>query len=76
MKKTDIAMTILIAGIGVGIGYMVASSISFLKVPDKGVDVQTVRKITPDIEKPNPSVFNRNAINPTVEVFIGQDAAK
>ena len=37
MKKTDIAMIVLIAGLGVGIGYLAASNISFLKVPEKGV---------------------------------------
>ena len=36
MKKTDIAMVILIAGVGVAIGYFVASNISFLKVPKSG----------------------------------------
>lgn len=75
MKKTDIAMIVLIAGLGVGIGYLAASNISFLKVPEKGVEVQTIREISSDIEKPSQAVFNSNAINPTVEVFVGQNAA-
>ena len=53
MKKTDIAMIILIAGLGVGIGYLAASNISFLKVPEKGVEVQTIREISSDVEKPS-----------------------
>ena len=76
MKKTDIAMVILIAGVGVAIGYVVASNISFLKVPKSGAKVQTIREISSDVEKPNPAIFNKNAINPTVEVFVGQSAAK
>ncbi|WP_010165543.1 hypothetical protein TM074_00455 [Candidatus Nanosynbacter sp. TM7-074] len=76
MKKTDIAMVILIAGVGVAIGYIVASNISFLKVPKSGAKVQTIREISSDVEKPNPAIFNKNAINPTVEVFVGQSAAK
>lgn len=76
MKKTDIAMVILIAGVGVAIGYIVASNISFLKVPKSGTKVQTIREISSDVEKPNPAIFNKNAINPTVEVFVGQSAAK
>ena len=44
MKKTDIAMVILIAGVGVAIGYIVASNISFLKVPESGTKVQTIRQ--------------------------------
>lgn len=76
MKKTDIAMVVLIAGVGVAIGYLVASNISFLKVPERGMKVQTIREISSDVEKPNSTIFNSNAINPTVEVFVGQDAAK
>ncbi len=76
MKKTDIAMVVLIAGVGVAIGYLVASNISFLKVPERGMKVQTIREISSDVEKPNPAIFNSNAINPTVEVLVGQDAAK
>ncbi len=76
MKKTDIAMVILIAGVGVAIGYIVASNISFLKVPKSGAKVQTIREISSDVEKPNPAIFNKNAINPTVEVFVGQNAVK
>ena len=76
MKKTDIAMVILIAGVGVAIGYIVASNISFLKVPKSGTKVQTIREISSDVEKPNPAIFNKNAINPIVEVFVGQNAAK
>lgn len=76
MKKTDIAMVILIAGVGVAIGYIVASNISFLKVPKSGAKVQTIREISSDVEKPDPVIFNKNAINPTVEVFVGQSAAK
>ena len=76
MKKTDIAMVILIAGVGVAIGYIVASNISFLKVPKSGAKIQTIREISSDVEKPNPAIFNKNAINPTVEVFVGQSAAK
>ena len=76
MKKTDIAMVILIAGVGVAIGYIAASNISFLKVPKSGAKVQTIREISSDVEKPNPAIFNKNAINPTVEVFVGQSAAK
>ncbi len=75
MKKADIAMIVLIAGLGIAIGYIVASNISFLKVPEKGITVQTVQEISADVTKPDTAVFNSNAINPTVEVFVGQDAA-
>lgn len=74
MKKTDIAMIILVTAFGVGVGYLVASNISFLKVPEKGAEVKTVREISSEVSQPSDEVFNANAINPTVEVFVGQKA--
>ena len=53
MKKTDIAMIILIAGVGVLVAYFVATNISFLKLPEKGVEVQTIQEITSDVQEPN-----------------------
>lgn len=44
MKKTDIAMIILVASLGVIVAYVVASNLSFLKLPDSGIKVQTIRK--------------------------------
>lgn len=72
MKKTDIAMIILIASLGVLAAYLVASSLPFLRVPREGVKVKTVREISADVEQPSDKIFNSNAINPTVEVFVGQ----
>ena len=48
MKKTDIAMIILIASLGVLVAYFVASNLSFLKLPEDGVKVQTIRSIEAD----------------------------
>jgi hypothetical protein len=73
MKKTDIAMIILIAGVGVLVAYFVATNISFLKLPEKGVEVQTIQEITSDVQEPNKKIFNAEAINPTVEVVVGGD---
>lgn len=75
MKKTDVAMIILIAGVGVMLAYFIAVNIPFLKVPEEGVKVKTIPKITSDITEPNPDVFNKDAINPTVEVIVGSDGA-
>ena len=71
MKKTDLAMVVLIAGVGVLIAYFIAINIPFLKLPEDGVKVQTIPKITSDIKEPNKDVFNSEAINPTVEVIVG-----
>ena len=71
MKKSDIAMIVLIASLGIVVAYFVASSIPFLRVPSSGVEVQTIPKISSDIEQPDKTVFHRDAINPTVEAIVG-----
>ncbi len=74
MKKTDIAMIMLIASIGVIVAYLVAINIPFLKMPDNGIKVQTMTKITADVKEPSQTVFNGQAVNPTVEVIVGNGA--
>ncbi len=76
MKKTDIAMIILIASVGVILAYFIASSVPFLKLPEEGVKVQTIDPIYSDVKDPDKEVFNSDAINPTVEIIIGQDATE
>lgn len=74
MKKTDFAMIILIAAVGVMIAYFIASNIPFLKVPEEGIKVQTIEEIRADVAEPDSRTFNTDAINPTVEVVVGGGA--
>ena len=76
MKKTDIAMIVLIAGVGILIAYFIAVNIPFLKIPEQGVEVQTVDPIGSEISEPSKSVFNAEAINPTVEIVVGGNGAQ
>ena len=76
MKKTDIAMIILIAGVGILVAYFIAVNIPFLKIPEKGVEGQTVDPIRSEISEPSKSVFNAEAINPTVEIVVGGNGAQ
>ena len=71
MKKTDIAMIILIASISVLVAYFVAKSIPFFNDAQKPVQVKVAEPITSTIDEVDSSVFNKDAINPTVEVIIG-----
>lgn len=71
MKKSDIAMVVLIASVSVMISFVVANQISFLKPPQKGEDVKTIEKINPDVPEPDTKVFRADAINPTVQTVIG-----
>jgi mannitol-specific phosphotransferase system IIBC component len=72
MKKSDIAMIILIASISVLIAYFVAKAV-LGDVKDQAVKVKTAEPITSEVSEPDKAVFNTNAINPTVEVIIGGD---
>jgi len=69
MKKTDIAMIVLIASISVLISYFVAKSI-FGDVYSASAKVKTVDPISYKIEEPSSDIFNTNAINPAVQVQI------
>lgn len=75
MKKSDIAMIILIASISVLVAYFVAKGVVG-DTQNKSVQVKTTDPITTTIEQPDTTVFNSNAINPTVEVIIGGDQAR
>lgn len=72
MKKSDIAMIILIASISILVAYFVAKGI-LGDVQNQSIKVKTVEPITATVEEPDKKIFNTNAINPTVEVIIGGD---
>ncbi len=69
MKKSDVAMIILIASVSVMIAYFVANSFLGGSANTKQV-VKTIDPIDSKIVDPNPEIFNTNAINPSVEVQI------
>ena len=71
MKSTDIAMIILIASISVGVAFAAVSAIPGLKDSGEPVKVKTIEKYSSSLEEPDPAVFNKQAINPTVDVTIG-----
>lgn len=69
MKRTDIAMIVLIAALSIGIAYFVANSL-LSNMTAQPVKVKTIDIITSDIEPPSSKIFNETAINPSVEVNI------
>lgn len=73
MKKSDLAMIILIASMSVLVAYFVAKGIVG-DVQNQSVKVQVAEPIAADVEEPDAKIFNSSAINPTVEVIIGGDA--
>ncbi len=71
MKSTDIAMIILIAAISVGAAYGLVSALPFLKSSSESVQVKTIDEYSSTMSDPDPDVFNKDAINPTVDITIG-----
>lgn len=71
MKKTDIAMIILIASVSMLVAYFAMSAIPGLQSVNKPVNVKTATPISSDIGQPDSSVFHDGAINPTIPVTIG-----
>ncbi len=71
MKKSDIAMIILIATISMGIAYAIAQQLPFLKLDENGVKVDTIEEISSTVVEPDSAAFSKDAINPTVQVVIG-----
>lgn len=70
MKNSDIAALIVIASLSVLVAYFVADAV-IVKPSNKGVKVPTISEISSEVTTPDKSIFNRDAINPTVEVVIG-----
>lgn len=73
MKKTDIALLILIASVSMLIAYFVGNML-LGGAQDKPVTVKTAESITTSVQQPDKRIFNAQAVNPTVPVTIGKDA--
>jgi hypothetical protein len=73
MKKTDIAMIILIASISIVVSYLSVKAIPALQFNREPAIVKKMNKIPANYDdyQPDPDFFYKDAINPTVEVFIG-----
>ena len=70
MKKNDIALIVLIVSISLVVSYFVVKSI--LGNPkNQQATAEVVQPITPDLVQPSNKIFNRDAINPTVVIQIG-----
>ena len=70
MKKNDIALVVLIVSISLVVTYFIAKAI----IGDpKGQEVsaEVVEPITSDLTAPSNKIFNRDAINPTIVIQIG-----
>ncbi len=69
MKKTDIALIIIIVSLSAGVSYWVAS-MTIGKSNEKPITVRTIEAIDVAEQKVDEKVFSKDAINPTVEATI------
>ena len=70
MKSSDIISIVLVAMIGVFASYFIVNML--MGNPDDAyVSYKTIEVIDPGLAEPDAEVFNADAINPTVEVFVG-----
>jgi hypothetical protein len=72
MKKTDIAMLVLIAGVGILIAFFATKALLGDPSDDK-ITIYVTTAVDSSIIDPDPDIFHDKAINPTVEVIIGED---
>ncbi|HPF31185.1 MAG TPA: hypothetical protein PLO25_02660 [Candidatus Saccharibacteria bacterium] len=74
MKKTEIAMIILIASISILTAYFIGSSI-FDDIYMENEKVKTIDRVELSIDDPSEKIFNKDAINPAVRVqVVGTDS--
>ena len=67
--KTDLLTSIVIAIAGVAAGFIVTN---MLLAPIEPVSVTSIESsVNANLAEPDPEVFNYRALNPTVEVYVG-----
>ena len=70
MRRSDIFTVTFVASVGVLLTFIACSFL--LGDPDtRYLKHKTIGKIAADLTSPDPEVFNVDAINPTVEVYVG-----
>lgn len=71
MKRTDIAMIVLTASLSMLIAYFAGNALVG-NAKNKAVTVKTATPISATVTQPDDRIFKDGAINPTVEVYIGE----
>lgn len=70
MRKSDIFLIIIVASVGTLAAFFLFN-ILLGNPDDKYVSFKTIETIEASVTQPDPDVFNVSAINPTVEVYVG-----
>lgn len=72
MKKTDIAMVVLIATVSILVTGMVINSIAG-NPDEKTKTIKVIDPVMSNFAEPSAEIFNDKAINPTIKSVIGGD---
>lgn len=75
MKKNDV-LIILAITVTVGLITYFAANYYFSTAQSQSVKITSVEAVKTDIEKPNSEYFNKEAVNPAVEVYIQNNNEK
>ena len=70
MKSSDIATVVLIGVIGVGLSIWL-SNLLLGNPDDESVSFKVIEVVDGNLAMPSSDTFNVNAINPTIDVFVG-----
>ena len=70
MKQSDIFTIIAVALVGIIVS-TVLFNMSLGNPDEKSVSFKTVEVVMAELDNPDPEGFNPEAINPTVEVYVG-----
>ena len=71
MKQSDIFSLILVAGIGVLASFFICNAIMGDPDEAKTEFTKLSKVISEKLQAPDPEIFNAGAINPTIEVYVG-----
>ena len=72
MKRSEIAMIVLVASICMVVTFLAVRSF-FGDITKRERSVPSIGAISDGLEQPSKLIFNSNAINPTVEVYVEND---
>jgi len=73
MKKSDYAVLALIVSLTLVVSFLVVKGL-FGEPQNSATRVEKAEPISASLVQPSASIFNRNAINPTVVIQIGNPA--
>lgn len=73
MKRSDLALIVLIVSITLVISFLAVKAI-FGEPQKEVVMVEKAEPIAAEVVTPSPKIFNKDAINPTVVIQIGNPA--